>query len=185
MQRCAISWTRRPACAPAPRVRRRRLRDSAPHRSKQSLRRTSLKHLAVDDSRPDCYPSPEWDLTGRRSTTKAAARLLRMYNLRNEEPVTHDLAQLAQVTLTVDEYTRHRLRPGDLLISRVNSYERVWASVLWSKREQMATYVRTCFCESTSMSAVEPCVCRRTGHDEAGARLGFEGSLVARSGSHQ
>ena len=36
VQRCAISWTRRPACAPAPRVRRRRLRDSAPHRSKQS-----------------------------------------------------------------------------------------------------------------------------------------------------
>ena len=50
--------------------------------------------------------------------------LLRMYNLRNEEP-SLDLAQLAQVTLTVDEYTRHRLRPGDLLISRVNSYERV------------------------------------------------------------
>jgi restriction endonuclease S subunit len=50
--------------------------------------------------------------------------LLRMYNLRNDEP-SLDLSELACVTLDDDEYSRFRLRAGDLLISRVNSFERV------------------------------------------------------------
>jgi type I restriction enzyme S subunit len=50
--------------------------------------------------------------------------LLRMYNLRNDEP-SLDLTELARVTLDEGEYDRFRLQTGDLLVSRVNSYERV------------------------------------------------------------
>lgn len=55
---------------------------------------------------------------------RAGFSLLRMYNLRNDEP-SLDLSEMAHVTLDSEEYRRYRLRAGNLLISRVNSFERV------------------------------------------------------------